>query len=150
VRPPRAIQGYLAQRDWYFFCRTTSVSAAHATHCATYCTPCQPLLRDFPGWIRSRPPPPSPLTCGTVHTSYHPGPWIPPPTWPPQAGRPWLERTQYIAPCIVPPRTFRAPQGPSLQAERKALSACDTVSPQGKPYSHHPLCALLALSLMMP
>jgi len=26
------------------YCRTTSVSAAHATHCATYCTPCRPLI----------------------------------------------------------------------------------------------------------
>jgi len=26
-------------------CQTTSVSAAHATHCATYCTPCRPLTR---------------------------------------------------------------------------------------------------------
>jgi len=29
------------------YCQTTSVSAAHATHCATYCTPCRPLLRAF-------------------------------------------------------------------------------------------------------
>ena len=32
------------------------VSAAHATHCATFCTPCQPLLRAFSRWIRSPPP----------------------------------------------------------------------------------------------
>ena len=25
------------------YCQTTRVSAAHATHCATYCTPCRPL-----------------------------------------------------------------------------------------------------------
>jgi hypothetical protein len=35
-----------------------------------------------------------------------------------------------------PPRTSRAPRGPSLQTEHKALSACDTVSPQAKTYSH--------------
>ena len=56
------------------YCRTTSASAAHATHCATFCTPCQPPLRAFSRWIRSPPPSPSPLTYGTVHTSYHPGP----------------------------------------------------------------------------
>ena len=37
------------------YCQTTSVSAAYATHCATYYTPCRPLIRAFPGWI---PPPP--------------------------------------------------------------------------------------------
>ena len=25
------------------------------THCASYCAPCQPLLRAFSGWIRSQP-----------------------------------------------------------------------------------------------
>jgi len=38
------------------YCQTTSVSAAHATHCATYCTPCRPLLRAFSGWIQTPPP----------------------------------------------------------------------------------------------
>ena len=38
------------------YCQTTGVSAAHATHCATYCTACRPLLRAFPGWIRTPPP----------------------------------------------------------------------------------------------
>jgi len=38
------------------YCQTSSVSAAHATHCATYCTPCQPLLRAFSGWIITPPP----------------------------------------------------------------------------------------------
>ena len=38
------------------YCQTTSVSAAHATHCATNCTPCRPLLRAFSGWIRTPPP----------------------------------------------------------------------------------------------
>ena len=30
------------------YCQTTGVSAAHATHCATYCTPCRPFIRAFP------------------------------------------------------------------------------------------------------
>ena len=38
------------------YCQTSSVSAAHATHCATYCTPCRPLLRAFSGWILTPPP----------------------------------------------------------------------------------------------
>ena len=38
------------------YCLPTGVSAAHATHCATYCTPCRPLVREFPGWIRTPPP----------------------------------------------------------------------------------------------
>jgi len=29
------------------YCQTTSVSAVHATHCATYCTPYRPLIRAF-------------------------------------------------------------------------------------------------------
>ena len=33
--------------------QTSSVSAAHATHCATNCSPCRPLIRAFPGWIRT-------------------------------------------------------------------------------------------------
>ena len=37
-------------------CQTLGVSAAHATHCATYCTPCRPLIRAFSGWIRTAPP----------------------------------------------------------------------------------------------
>ena len=37
-------------------CQTTGVSAAHATHCATYCTPCRPLIRAFSGWIQTPPP----------------------------------------------------------------------------------------------
>ena len=40
-------------------CQTTGVSAAHATHCATYCTPCRPLIRAFSGWIRTPPPTPA-------------------------------------------------------------------------------------------
>ena len=38
------------------YCQTSSVSAAHATHCATYCTPCRPLFRAFSGWILTPPP----------------------------------------------------------------------------------------------
>ena len=38
------------------YCQTTGVSAAHATHCATYCTPCRPLIRAFSGWIQTPPP----------------------------------------------------------------------------------------------
>ena len=46
-----------------FCCRTTSASSAPCTsrricchmHCASYCAPCQPLLRAFSGWIRSPP-----------------------------------------------------------------------------------------------
>jgi hypothetical protein len=55
------------QERLVIYCRTTSASAAHATHCATFCTPCQPLLRAFSGWIRS--PPPSPANR---HWVYHP------------------------------------------------------------------------------
>jgi len=47
-----------------FYCRTTSASTAPCTprrmccptHCASYCAPCQPLLRAFSGWIRAPPP----------------------------------------------------------------------------------------------
>ena len=38
------------------YCQTTGVSAAHATHCATYCTPCRQLIQAFSGWIRTPPP----------------------------------------------------------------------------------------------
>ena len=38
------------------YCQTTGVIASHATHCATYCTPCRPLIRAFSGWIRTPPP----------------------------------------------------------------------------------------------
>ena len=38
------------------YCQTTSVSAAHATHRATCCTPCRPLIRAFSGWNRTLPP----------------------------------------------------------------------------------------------
>ena len=31
------------------YCQTTSVSAAHATHCAAYCSPCRPLMRPHRG-----------------------------------------------------------------------------------------------------
>ena len=48
------------------YCQTTGVSAAHATHCATYCTPCRPLIRAFSGWIRT--PPPTSKTDDDDHT----------------------------------------------------------------------------------
>ena len=38
------------------YCRTTTVSAAHAKQCATYCTPRRSLIRAFSGWIRTLPP----------------------------------------------------------------------------------------------
>ena len=38
------------------YCQTTGVIAAHATHCATYCTPCRPLIPAFSGRIRTPPP----------------------------------------------------------------------------------------------
>ena len=38
------------------YCQTTGVSPAHAARCATYCTPCRPLIRAFSGWIRTPPP----------------------------------------------------------------------------------------------
>jgi hypothetical protein len=38
------------------YCQTTSVSVAHATRCASYCTPCRPLKRAFSGWILTPPP----------------------------------------------------------------------------------------------
>ena len=42
-----------------FYCRTISASTAPKDVlplriCANYCAPCQPLLRSFSGWIRSR------------------------------------------------------------------------------------------------
>jgi len=46
------------------YCQTSSVSAALATHCATYCTPCRPLLRAFSGWILA--PPPTVLGVGVL------------------------------------------------------------------------------------
>ena len=49
------------------YCQTTGVSAAHATHCATYCTPCRPLIRAFSGWIRT-PPPTSVITSSHVQS----------------------------------------------------------------------------------
>ena len=48
------------------YCQTTGVSAAHATHCATYCTPCRPLIREFSGWIRT--PPPTSRGVQTTHS----------------------------------------------------------------------------------
>ena len=49
------VSGFRVER-LVIYCQTTGVSAAHATHCATYCTPCRPLIRAFSGWIRTPPP----------------------------------------------------------------------------------------------
>ena len=54
------------KRDWCLYCRTISTSTALCTsitmccptHCASYCAPCQPLLRSISGWIRFPPPTP--------------------------------------------------------------------------------------------
>ena len=56
------------------YCQRTGVRAAHAAHCATYCTLYRPLIRAFSGWIRT--PPPtfgsySKLRAHTVLRSYH-------------------------------------------------------------------------------
>ena len=51
-----AFTGITSLERLVIYCQTTSVSAAHATHCATYCTPCRPLIRAFSGWIRTPPP----------------------------------------------------------------------------------------------
>ena len=45
-----------ASKKLVIHCQTTSVSVAHATHCASYCTPWRPLMRAFSGWIRTPPP----------------------------------------------------------------------------------------------
>jgi len=44
------------QQTFVIHFQTSRVSAAHATHRATYCTPCRPLTRAFSGWIRTPPP----------------------------------------------------------------------------------------------
>jgi len=45
-----------SEKRLVIYCQKTGVSAAHATRCATYCTPCRPLIRAFPRWIRTPPP----------------------------------------------------------------------------------------------
>ena len=50
------IRSTAEQQRLVLYCRTTSVSAAHAAHCATHFTPCWPTIRDFFGWIRTPPP----------------------------------------------------------------------------------------------
>jgi len=57
-----SVPSSFSQERLVIYCQTTSVSAAHATHCATYCTPCRPLIRAFSGWIRT--PPPTIFTTG--------------------------------------------------------------------------------------
>ena len=44
-RLPHQPPGSLPAERLVIYCQTTSVSVAHATHCATYCTPCRPLMR---------------------------------------------------------------------------------------------------------
>jgi len=51
----KSLEGVTRER-LVIYCQTTGVSVAHATHCATYCTPCRPLIRAFSGWIRTPPP----------------------------------------------------------------------------------------------
>jgi len=46
-RPGSSSVAYLASERLVIYSQTTGVSAAHATHCATYCTPCRPLRRAF-------------------------------------------------------------------------------------------------------
>ena len=60
--PPRHLP-FQRERS-LIYCRTASASTAPRTSrsiccptdCASYCAPCQPLLRAFPDWIRSPPP----------------------------------------------------------------------------------------------
>ena len=61
----RGCQTSIHQRDQYFIAEPPAPAPhlAHPrmcgpTHCASYCAPCQPLLRAFSGWIRSPPPAP--------------------------------------------------------------------------------------------
>jgi hypothetical protein len=56
IHLPKSLHHSLAER-LKIYCQITGVSAAHAMHCATYCTPCRPLIRAFSGWIRTPPPP---------------------------------------------------------------------------------------------
>ena len=56
--------GTAYRRDWYFIAEQPSY-CARVSRCASYCAPCQPLLRVFSGWIRSPPPTPSP-TVGFI------------------------------------------------------------------------------------
>ena len=56
--------------------------------------------------------------------------YLAPPSWVSMARANPVHRSLYR-----PPRTSRSPRSPGLQTEHKALPACDTVSPQAKPYS---------------
>ena len=47
-----SLSGFGLRERLVIYCQTTGVSAAHAAHCATYCTACRPLIRAFSGWIR--------------------------------------------------------------------------------------------------
>ena len=68
-RPLRGIQLRAESKRLVIYCQTTSVSTAHATHCATYCTPNQPLMRAFSGSIRT--PPPASSTWNTATRGQH-------------------------------------------------------------------------------
>ena len=52
------------------YCQTNGDSAAHATQCATYCTPCRPLIRAFSGRIRNPPPTFSHYVAHPLHLSF--------------------------------------------------------------------------------
>ena len=47
-------------RDWYFIAKQPVPVPHMPSHCATYCTPCRPLLRAVSGWILSPSPNPPP------------------------------------------------------------------------------------------
>ena len=77
-------------------CQTTGVSAAHALHCATYCTPCRPLIRAFSGWIRT--PPPTRYTGTHGYRAYR--------------GTPLTRKHIPLGPCLRPiPRVLGGSQG---------------------------------------
>jgi len=77
---PREHQGALRvlQEGLVFHCRRNSASTAPCTsrrmcfptHCASYCAPCQPLLRAFPGWIREPRRPSHPAQRGEGFSTF--------------------------------------------------------------------------------
>ena len=52
----RALLGTASHFCEVVILKSRAVQAAHATHCATHCTPCRPLIGAFSGWIRTPPP----------------------------------------------------------------------------------------------
>ena len=50
-----ALQGNLTYREMVIYCQTTSVSAAHATHGATYCTPLLNTLQGYFTYTKTQP-----------------------------------------------------------------------------------------------